>query len=302
MRRYRVVAFTVPAIATGVPAFLSARSPQAPTAELFAPGIVSTPLDELDSVFTRDGRELSCSISMPGDQTGAIVVSRRRKRARLQHPWRSGTRRSSRSADHFRRPRRASRYFSRMLEPHRRGLRALVVSILLGLLGPTAAPAQVRHGPADVTFMQGMIAHHDQAVAMVALVPARTKREDFRLLAERIEVSQRDEIELMRQWLRRRGEAGRHDAHHDDAMPGMATPDEMERLTRSRGAAFERLFLELMIRHHEGALEMVRELFATSGAGQEPEIFRFASDVDADQRAEIARMRAMLEGLTSGRP
>ena len=155
----------------------------------------------------------------------------------------------------------------------------------------------------DVRFMQHMIAHHAQALVMAALVPERTRSEAMRLLAERIEVSQRDEIALMQQWLRDRGEhvpevgaAGAvHGAAHGEAMmPGMLTAEELARLEQARGEEFDRLFLELMIRHHEGALVMVSELFAAPGAGQDPEVFRLAMDVDADQRAEIRRMQAML--------
>ena len=180
-----------------------------------------------------------------------------------------------------------------------------------------------RHGysAADARFMQHMIMHHAQALAMVALVPARTSRDDIRLLAERIDVSQKTEIAMMQRWLRERGEpvaddgargairgtnsppmAGHDMASHDmpghdmqtHDMPGMLTPAQMDSLSMASGAAFDRLFLLGMIQHHQGALTMVGELFASRGAGQEPEIFRFATDVDADQRAEIARMRALL--------
>jgi uncharacterized protein (DUF305 family) len=160
------------------------------------------------------------------------------------------------------------------------------------------------YSAADVAFMQGMIGHHAQALTMTALVPTRGGRDDIRLLAERIRASQVSEIAQMRQWLLARGEAapaadephpmaGMHGADHA-RMPGMATEEEMARLAAASGAEFDRLFLELMIRHHEGALTMVADLFATNGAGQEPELFRLASDVDADQRAEIARMRRLL--------
>jgi uncharacterized protein (DUF305 family) len=161
-----------------------------------------------------------------------------------------------------------------------------------------------RHTPADTRFMQQMIGHHAQALEMTKLVPSRTSREDMRLLAERIDVSQRDEIELMRQWLRqRREEVPSPDAHHHAAMghgqlmPGMLTAAELDRLAKTRGSDFDRLFLEYMIRHHEGALTMVKDLFGTPGAAQETETYRFATDVEADQRAEIARMRALLAKL-----
>ena len=180
--------------------------------------------------------------------------------------------------------------------------------------------------PADVRFMQGMIAHHAQALAMTALLPERTTRADMRLLAQRIEVSQKDEIGLMRHWLERRNEPVPHvdpaGEHHDTAshsmsvsgmsmpdmsmsnmmMPGMLTPQQLGELAKASGPEFDRLFLQDMIRHHEGALVMVRDLLATNGAAQEPEVFQFASDIDADQRAEILRMRALLAASPSARP
>ena len=156
---------------------------------------------------------------------------------------------------------------------------------------------------ADVRFMTGMIAHHAQALEMTRLVPERSGRQDVRLLAERITASQQTEIDRMRQWLRDHGQPvpdARH-AHHEAGgghaqMPGMLTPEELARLSAATGAEFDRLFLELMIRHHEGALTMVAELLSRSGAAQDSAVFQIASDVDADQRAEIARMRRMLGG------
>jgi uncharacterized protein (DUF305 family) len=158
--------------------------------------------------------------------------------------------------------------------------------------------SRVQFTAADVRFMQGMIGHHAQALEMAALLPERTRRDDMRLLAKRIDVSQADEIQMMQRWLEARGQQvpGPH-AHHAPGaplMPGMLTPDEMSRLAEARGDAFDRLFLELMIKHHEGALTMVKELYSSAGAGQESEINAFASDVDADQRMEIDRMRGML--------
>jgi uncharacterized protein (DUF305 family) len=161
--------------------------------------------------------------------------------------------------------------------------------------------------------MEHMIHHHAQALAMTALVPDRTTRGDVRLLAERIEVSQRDEIAQMRRWLESRGEAApRPDtahaehAHHGAGaahagMPGMLSTSEMARLAAARGSEFDRLFLELMIRHHEGALTMVAELFGTPGAGQDTDVFRIASEVDADQEMEIIRMRGLLSAPVPGR-
>lgn len=160
----------------------------------------------------------------------------------------------------------------------------------------SAAPATA----ADVAFIRAMIPHHAQALTMAALVPPRTERGDVRLLAERIEASQEAEIAQMRRWLESRGKAAApaapagHDEHDAETAHGMATPEELAGLAAARGPAFDRLFLELMIRHHEGALRMTRDLLATEGGGQEPELFQLISHIDADQRAEIARMRRML--------
>jgi uncharacterized protein (DUF305 family) len=158
----------------------------------------------------------------------------------------------------------------------------------------------VLHTAADVRFMQGMIAHHAQALDMTALVASRAEKEAIRVLAARIEVSQKDEIKMMREWLEARGEAAPAEhAHHaagSPPMPGMLSAGEMARLGQASGAAFDRLFLELMIKHHEGALMMVGALFDSPGAGQESDIYAFASDVLADQQIEIRRMKGMLDG------
>lgn len=178
----------------------------------------------------------------------------------------------------------------------------------------TAAEARdlskIRATQADVTFMQGMIHHHAQAVEMVELLKTRTHSDDMRKLGERIEISQRDEIKMMRHWLQVHGQDAPDPLAHDmggmdmpgmqtesPMMPGMLTPEEMRRLAAASGTAFDRLFLEGMIKHHGGALTMVKELFATPGAAQDSDIFAFASDVDADQRMEIDRMNGMLREL-----
>jgi uncharacterized protein (DUF305 family) len=149
---------------------------------------------------------------------------------------------------------------------------------------------------ADVRFMQQMIGHHGQALLMTSMVTSHTGNADLRLLAEKIEVSQRDEIASMSRWLRSRGEALPDSGmHHHELMPGMLTDEEMATLGQARGSEFDRLFLTDMIRHHEGALTMVERLFAIAGAAQEPELAGFANDVNADQRGEIRRMRALLE-------
>jgi len=160
----------------------------------------------------------------------------------------------------------------------------------------------LRHSEADVRFMRGMIPHHGQALDMTALVPTRATTNEFRSMALRMQISQRDEIRLMERWLTEREEdipppnAHRMMMAGDMAlMPGMLNAGQMEQLASATGQEFERLFLEFMIMHHEGALTMVQTLFNSSGAGQESLIFKFATDVDADQTIEIMRMRRMLE-------
>jgi uncharacterized protein (DUF305 family) len=160
---------------------------------------------------------------------------------------------------------------------------------------------------ADVRFMQGMITHHAQAVEMTALIETRSTSEEVRSLGARISHSQADEIRFMKRWLLSRGysieEAGGHHHHQQGMshglMPGMLTPKQMEALAAARGGEFDRLFLEGMIMHHGGALTMVEELFAAAGAGQEAEIFHFATDVDSGQRAEIRVMQTMREKLST---
>jgi uncharacterized protein (DUF305 family) len=155
------------------------------------------------------------------------------------------------------------------------------------------------HTPADTRFIQGMIPHHAQALEMTALVKDRSTNVDLNLLAQRIEVSQRDEIGQMEKWLKERGEDvpahSGHAAPHD--MPGMLTAEQFVQLAQARGAEFDRLFLGFMIRHHEGALTMVRELYA-GGGGLEPASDKFAREVNADQTIEITRMREMLAKLS----
>lgn len=160
--------------------------------------------------------------------------------------------------------------------------------------------SKVRFTEADTKFMQGMIGHHAQAVEMVALIPSRTQNQYMKMLGQRIDISQEDEMKMMRGWLQARGQAipGPH-AHHEPGgmMPGMLTTEEMTALANAKGVEFDRLFLMGMIKHHMGAITMVEELFKTPGAGQDGEIFAFASDVDSDQRMEIDRMGAMLKEL-----
>jgi uncharacterized protein (DUF305 family) len=160
---------------------------------------------------------------------------------------------------------------------------------------------QLPHTEADVRFMQGMIPHHAQALEMTALVRQHATTDAVRQMALRMEISQRDEIALMETWLREHDEpvempgmGGMGGMH---LMPGMLTPEQMEDLRNARGVAFDRMFLEYMIQHHLGAIDMVEELFSHSGAAQESTVFKFAEDVDADQTMEIERMQRILDGL-----
>lgn len=170
--------------------------------------------------------------------------------------------------------------------------------------------------PADVHFMQGMIGHHAQALVMAAWAPTHGASSDLRILAERIDVAQRDEIAFMQRWLRERNEtvpsadAGAGSSMSGmnmpgmnmsaPLMPGMLTHEQMMQLDAAKDAEFDRLFLTFMIQHHNGALTMVNQLFSSRGAGQDINIFRFASDVSADQSSEIARMTSMLSARSSG--
>lgn len=188
-------------------------------------------------------------------------------------------------------------------------------------LGQGAAVG-VSYDPADVRFMQGMISHHAQALAMVKLIPDHTTNPQLHSAGQRIQISQKDEIGLMQRWLQGHGQPvpnvdSNFVAHMPGSqtsqgqmpgmdmsgmamMPGMLTQGQMAELAKAKGPEFDRLFLKGMIQHHEGALTMVADLFHTNGAGQESEIYRFASDVDADQRAEIKRMHAMLDAIPKG--
>jgi uncharacterized protein (DUF305 family) len=163
---------------------------------------------------------------------------------------------------------------------------------------------------ADVEFMQGMIMHHSQAVEMTALIGSHTENKNLRSLGARISSSQTDEIKFMQRWLAARGQsvpdASDHmagmkmpgmDMSHDSMklMPGMLTPEQMDALRKAKGGEFDHLFLVGMIQHHNGALTMVKDLFDTAGAGQDAEIFNFATDADNTQRAEIRIMQGMLE-------
>jgi uncharacterized protein (DUF305 family) len=161
--------------------------------------------------------------------------------------------------------------------------------------------------------MSGMIPHHAQAVLIAGWAPTHGARSDVRILCERIVVGQRDEIALMQTWLRDRGQVvpAANATHmtmmmdgmeHKMLMPGMLTDPELAQLDKARGSEFDRLFLRAMIGHHQGAVTMVDTLFAASGAGQDEVVFRFASDVYADQTTEIDRMQKMLATIPAGAP
>jgi uncharacterized protein (DUF305 family) len=183
---------------------------------------------------------------------------------------------------------------------------------------PTHTPTQPL-GDADVSFMQGMIMHHSQAVEMVDLLRTRAQSKALRAFGEKIAISQTDEIKFMKKWLEDRGKpttmqhdmGGMADIKGMDMkgmdmkgmdmkmdamplMPGMLTPAQMDALAKAKGAAFDHLFLTGMIQHHTGALTMVQDLFNTPGAGQDAVLFDFATDVDNTQSAEIKIMQGML--------
>ncbi|MEX0341010.1 MAG: DUF305 domain-containing protein [Erythrobacter sp.] len=165
--------------------------------------------------------------------------------------------------------------------------------------------SDTRFSPADVRFMQDMIAHHQQAVEMAALVEGRSNHPDLVAIAGRIDASQADEIRFMRDWLTERGQptamqhhAGMdHAAHH--AKMGMATPAQMAELATLEGSEFDRLFLQLMVRHHEGAIDMVKDLHDQPGTAYDPVMYEFTNDVVKEQEAEIERMNRVFAGLSS---
>ncbi|MDQ2890956.1 MAG: DUF305 domain-containing protein [Gemmatimonadota bacterium] len=207
------------------------------------------------------------------------------------------------------------------------GLVAIVLAAgaISGQAAPAANQAQKDYTQADVEFVQGMIYHHAQAVVMSDWAPTHGARPDLITLCRRIGLSQRDEINMMQHWLEDRhlptpdplnmlpADSGRaHDSGSmgdmsmpgmsmgdHSIMPGMLTPAQLKQLDTARGIDFDRLYLTDMIRHHEGALGMVAKLFDAPGSGQQPDLFNFATDVDAGQRAEITRMQAMLNTLNT---
>ena len=180
------------------------------------------------------------------------------------------------------------------------------------VLPPTTKAKLPPRSPKDVEFMQGMIMHHAQAVEMTAMIEERTQNKKIRLLGAKISQSQADEINFMKRWLEMRGEKtsmpemkhsgmnhsgmnhSGHNMSNQHMMPGMLTPKQMDALKKAKGAEFDELFLKGMIQHHQGALDMVKDLYETAGAGQDAELFNFATDVDSGQRAEIKIMQTLL--------
>ena len=172
-------------------------------------------------------------------------------------------------------------------------------------LPPSTSAVAPPRSQADIEFMQGMIMHHSQAVEMTALIPSRTQNKEVRALGARISLSQTDEIKFMKRWLAARGAPvsmtmpGMPEMDMSGkpmpSMPGMLTPEQMNALQQAKGAEFDRLFLTGMIQHHKGALVMVKQLFDTPGAGEDADLFDFATDADNTQRAEINIMEDMLK-------
>lgn len=207
---------------------------------------------------------------------------------------------------------------------HRVTITTLSVCCLAAARSSAAAQVPVKkaergrsYTAADVRFMQGMIHHHAQAVVMAAMAPSHGANPQVSRFCKKVILSQRDEIVLMREWLKDRGETAPNPeamaahatmamempmADSSTMMPGMLSAEQMRRLDAARGTEFDRLFLTYMIQHHRGALTMVATLFDTPGSGQGPEIFGYATGVDADQRAEIERMQDMLATLPSRAP
>ncbi|MEM8767591.1 MAG: DUF305 domain-containing protein [Pseudomonadota bacterium] len=163
--------------------------------------------------------------------------------------------------------------------------------------------ADTGYSAADVRFMQDMIPHHHQAIEMADLVADRTNRQELIDVAGRIDASQDDEIAFMQQWLKDRDEpvpdpTAHQGMHMSHQMAGMASPEQMAELAAASGTDFDRLFLQLMIRHHEGAVTMVEDLLEQPGSAYDPTLFEFTNDVSNDQTAEIERMNALLVSLS----
>jgi len=169
----------------------------------------------------------------------------------------------------------------------------------------TTVNAQHAYTPADIEFMNGMIAHHAQALVMAAWAVSHGANPAVRTLADRITNAQKDEIAAMQKWLRDRHQPvpepnphgmtmNMNGMQHEMLMPGMLTEAQLKQLDEARGKEFDRLFLTFMIQHHSGAVTMVQQLFDTNGAAQDISVYKMASDIHADQTTEIDRMQKML--------
>ncbi len=194
-----------------------------------------------------------------------------------------------------------------------RGITAALLAAI-GLVPASAAtsaaqaqayPGRYPFTQADVEFITGMISHHAQAIVMAGWAPTHGAGPSIRLLCERIINAQTDEIRLMQSWLKDRNQPVPEakpmpvkmmmgGVEHDMMMPGMLTDDQMKQLDQARGSEFDRLFLSFMIQHHQGAITMVNQLFNAPGAGQDEAVYKFTSDIYADQSTEIERMKKML--------
>lgn len=185
-------------------------------------------------------------------------------------------------------------------------------------MGDAAAMARAKTDSArlpyvagDIHFMSGMIGHHAQALVMSRMAPSHGANPEVQRLADRIINAQTDEIRIMQTWLKDRNQPVpeatpgpmkmmMNGMQHDMMMPGMLSDEQMTQLDAARGADFDRMFIQFMIQHHKGAVSMVKELFATYGAGQDETVFKFASDVQVDQSTEINRMERMLAAIVLG--
>ena len=185
---------------------------------------------------------------------------------------------------------------------------ALPTGTPAGIAKAKADSARYPYTAADVQFMSGMIGHHAQAVVMATMAPSHGAAPMVRTLASRIINAQNDEIVLMQTWLADRLQAvpeatagpmrmQMNGMEHEMLMPGMLTAAQMQELDASRGSDFDRNFLTFMIQHHNGAVSMVKDLYAGYGSAQDELVFKFSSDVNVDQTTEIARMEKMLAAL-----
>ena len=243
------------------------------------------------------------SHSMLDHSTSSLHFKGKRKLRSVMKPWRSGLMAASTLAGLCSLPVRAQQADHAMPVVVQPGAPGQPTRILPPSTRATLPP----DSPADFQFMQGMIMHHAQAVEMTALIESRTTTKDLRSLAARISRSQSDEINFMKRWLETRGkpispmthempgmDMSSHRMVMPGLMPGMLTAKQMKALKKAKGAEFNRLFLTGMIQHHNGALIMVKDLFDAAGAGQDAELFNFATDIDSGQRAEIRIMQTLL--------